>query len=57
MVSSQIKRNTELLERKEITRNTYKESEGEERGGKEKRRGEQKKGEERRAIDWTLLGV
>lgn len=56
MVSSQIKRNTKLLERKEITRDIYKESEGEERGGKEKR-GEQKKGEERRAIDWTLLGV
>lgn len=47
MVSSQIKRNTELLERKEITRDTYKESEGEEGGG-EKKRGEQKKGEERR---------
>lgn len=56
MVSSQIKRNTELLERKEITRDTYKESEGEGQGGKEKR-GEQKKGEERKAIDCTLLGV
>lgn len=47
MVSSQIKRNSELLERKEITRDTYKESGGEEGGG-EKKRGEQKKGEERR---------
>lgn len=45
MVSSQIKRNTELLERKEITRNTYKESEGEERGGKEK--GESRRKERR----------
>ena len=43
MVSSQIKRNVELLERKEITRNPYEESEGGEREGKEKRR-EQKKG-------------
>lgn len=51
MVSSQIKRNTELLERKEITRNTYKESEGEEREERKRGRAEERRGEEGHRLD------